>query len=81
MPHYLTNVSFSHKYLITSHIPPAESVQQSLERMFGKAGGRIPITPTPEFERAMGVSRQNCTYFIHQFYSFVQFYQFDHTKI
>jgi glutamate dehydrogenase (NAD(P)+) len=31
-----------------------ESVQQSLERMFGKAGGRIPITPSAEFAERMG---------------------------
>ena len=33
----------------------AESVQQSLERMFGKAGGNVPITPSEAFEKRMGV--------------------------
>jgi len=34
----------------------AESVQQSLEKKFGKAGGTIPITPSDLFEKRMGVS-------------------------
>jgi len=34
----------------------AESVQQSLEKKFGKAGGSIPITPSDLFEKRMGVS-------------------------
>jgi len=34
----------------------AESVQQSLEKKFGKAGGSIPITPSDSFEKRMGVS-------------------------
>lgn len=39
-----------------------ESVQQSLERMFGKAGGSIPITPSAAFEEKMGVSYlSSCT--------------------
>jgi len=33
-----------------------ESVQQSLEKKFGKAGGSIPITPSDLFEKRMGVS-------------------------
>lgn len=32
-----------------------ESVQHSLEKKFGKAGGTIPITPSDRFERRMGV--------------------------
>lgn len=38
----------------------AESVQQSLEKKFGKAGGTIPITPSERFERRMGVSKIDC---------------------
>ncbi len=37
----------------------AESVQTSLERIFGKGGGRIPVTPSDSFEKRMGVS--TCT--------------------
>lgn len=38
----------------------AESVQQSLERKFGKSGGQIPITPSPEFEaRIAGASEKD----------------------
>ena len=33
-----------------------ESVQQSLEKKFGKAGGSIPISPSYLFEKRMGVS-------------------------
>lgn len=33
-----------------------ESVQQSLERIFGRGGGNIPITPSDAFEQRMGVS-------------------------
>lgn len=29
----------------------AESVQESLERKFGKSGGRIPITPSETFQK------------------------------
>ncbi len=33
-----------------------ESVQQSLERKFGKNGGKIPITPSEAFESRIAVS-------------------------
>jgi len=37
-----------------------DSVQESLERKFGKHGGRIPITPSPEFEeRISGASEKD----------------------
>lgn len=37
-----------------------ESVQTSLERKFGKNGGKIPITPSPEFEdRIAGASEKD----------------------
>ena len=37
-----------------------ESVQSSLERKFGKNGGQIPITPSPEFEaRIAGASEKD----------------------
>ena len=44
-----------------------ESVQQSLEKKFGKAGGTIPITPSDLFEKRMGVSTNTTThlYLIH----------------
>ena len=45
----------SHDFLHTS-----ESVQTSLERKFGKNGGKIPITPSPEFEeRIAGASEKD----------------------
>ena len=34
----------------------SESVQQSLERKFGKNGGKIPITPSESFETRIAVS-------------------------
>lgn len=38
----------------------SESVQQSLERKFGKHGGRIPITASTEFEaRIAGASEKD----------------------
>lgn len=38
----------------------AESVQESLERKFGKNGGKIPITPSVEFEkRIAGASEKD----------------------
>lgn len=37
-----------------------ESVQTSLERKFGRNGGKIPITPSPEFEdRIAGASEKD----------------------
>jgi len=39
-----------------------ESVQQSLEKKFGKAGGSIPIIPSDLFEKRMGVSVDYFTY-------------------
>ena len=33
-----------------------ESVQSSLERKFGRDGGKIPITPSPAFEQRIAVS-------------------------
>lgn len=37
-----------------------DSVQQSLERKFGKHGGQIPITPSKEFEeRIAGASEKD----------------------
>ena len=46
-----------------------ESVQQSLEKKFGKAGGSIPIIPSDLFEKRMGVSVDSFTFgFTLQFY-------------
>jgi len=50
---YIFMSIFIKKYLLRI----VESVQQSLEKKFGKAGGTIPITPSESFERRMGVSR------------------------
>lgn len=39
---------------------PTESVQESLERRFGKVGGRIPVTPSESFQkRISGASEKD----------------------
>lgn len=39
---------------------PAESVQESLERRFGRVGGRIPVTPSESFQkRISGASEKD----------------------
>lgn len=53
----LNHVSYGRltfKYERDSNYYLLESVQQSLERMFGKAGGNVPITPSEAFEKRMG---------------------------
>jgi glutamate dehydrogenase (NAD(P)+) len=53
----LNHVSYGRltfKYERDSNYHLLESVQQSLEKKFGKGGGSIPITPTPDFEKRMG---------------------------
>lgn len=53
----LNHVSYGRltfKYERDSNYLLLESVQQSLEAMFGKAGGKIPITPSDEFYQRMG---------------------------
>jgi len=50
----LNHVSYGRltlKYERDTNYHLLESVQSSLERQFGRAGGKIPITPTQEFER------------------------------
>jgi glutamate dehydrogenase (NAD(P)+) len=50
----LNHVSYGRltlKYERDTNFHLLESVQNSLERKFGRAGGKIPITPTAEFER------------------------------
>lgn len=56
------SLSFSHfRFLPCSqygHI--AESVQESLERRFGRVGGRIPVTPSESFQkRISGASEKD----------------------
>jgi glutamate dehydrogenase (NAD(P)+) len=53
----LNHVSYGRltfKYERDSNFYLLESVQHSLEKKFGKAGGTIPITPSDRFERRMG---------------------------
>ena len=50
-----TNTDFHKVFLFNT-----ESVQQSLERKFGKNGGKIPITPSEAFEqRISGASEKD----------------------
>ena len=41
------------KYERESNYHLLESVQDSLERRFGRVGGRIPVTPSEEFDKRM----------------------------
>merc|ERR1712226_135420 len=41
------------KYERESNYHLLQSVQDSLERRFGRVGGRIPVTPSNEFDRRM----------------------------
>jgi len=53
----LNHVSYGRltfKYERDSNYHLLQSVQESLEKMFGKAGGRIPVTPSAAFEKRMG---------------------------
>jgi glutamate dehydrogenase (NAD(P)+) len=53
----LNHVSYGRltfKYERDSNYHLLESVQQSLEKKFGKSGGSIPVLPSPAFEKRMG---------------------------
>jgi glutamate dehydrogenase (NAD(P)+) len=46
--------------LIQYFLFPTESVQESLERRFGRVGGRIPVTPSEAFQkRISGASEKD----------------------
>lgn len=56
-PYYLTS-KYLTKFSITSkNIPPTESVQESLERRFGRVGGKIPIVPSEAFQDRISVRK------------------------
>lgn len=44
----LLRLSFGHLFILRCYI---ESVQESLERRFGRVGGRIPVTPSDAFQK------------------------------
>ncbi len=44
------------------------SVQESLERKFGKHGGAIPIVPTSEFQERIAVSTHTYHYYYHDYH-------------
>lgn len=47
-------------YFISKFFETLESVQESLERRFGKVGGRIPVTPSEAFQkRISGASEKD----------------------
>ncbi len=47
-------------------------MQQSLERKFGKQGGKIPITPSESFEARIAVSGSSVSLNLyHGFYRFI----------
>merc|ERR1711978_626578 len=52
----LNHVSYGRltfKYERESNYHLLQSVQDSLERRFGRVGGRIPVTPSSEFDKRM----------------------------
>lgn len=47
-------------FLISLLSQPTESVQESLERRFGRVGGKIPVTPSEAFQkRISGASEKD----------------------
>lgn len=53
----------SHIKLISiDFIPILESVQESLERRFGRVGGRIPVTPSESFQKRISGASEKVKY-------------------
>lgn len=48
----------SQPQMMSRNIPSTESVQESLERRFGRVGGKIPITPSQSFQERISVRSQ-----------------------
>jgi hypothetical protein len=53
-------LSFILSFSLLWHLCTTESVQESLERRFGRVGGRIPVTPSESFQkRISGASEKD----------------------
>lgn len=62
---YVGHVVVAHYFTLrSSNLCFSVSVQESLERKFGKQGGPIPVVPTAEFQARVAVSLPFIYFFI-----------------